>query len=326
MPRTPAEKGRKKRPTKKGAEPMRAGRCAIVGRPNVGKSTLLNAMLQQKLAIVASKPQTTRTHILGVYLGAEPPTQIAFIDTPGLHRPKNALGRALVETAKGALEGADVVLMLVEAPSRPSITPPEAPSSEESEVLAMVIASGRPAILAINKIDRLAKMEALFPLLEMWGKQHAFAALLPISAKEGTNLDALVKEIRGHLPEGRLYEDDDFVTDRPERFFVAELVREQVIKYTRQEVPHSVAVLVEGFSDEGRLVRIDATVIVEKATQKKIVIGAGGSMIKSIGTDARGQIERMLGKQVMLRLWVKVVPDWTDNDARVRDVIREGHA
>jgi len=305
---------------------MHAGRCAIVGRPNVGKSTLLNAMLKQKLAIVASKPQTTRTHILGVYLAAEPPTQIAFLDTPGLHRPKNALGRALVESAKGALEGADVILMLVEAPSRPSHEPLTEPSGEESEVLAMVKASGRPAILGINKIDRLAKMETLFPLLEMWGKQHDFAALLPISAKEDMNLDALVKEIRAHLPEGRLYEDDDFVTDRPERFFVSELVREQVIKYTRQEVPHSVAVLVDGYSDEGRLVRIDATVIVEKATQKKIVIGARGAMIKSIGTDARGQIERMLGKQVMLRLWVKVVKDWTDNDARVRDVIREGHA
>ncbi len=326
MPPTPAEKGRKKRLPKKSAEPMHAGRCAIIGRPNVGKSTLLNALLKQKLAIVASKPQTTRTHILGVYLGAEPPTQIAFLDTPGLHRPKNALGRALVESAKGALEGAEVTLMLVEAPSRPSAEPPTAPSAEDSEVLAMVKASGRPAILCINKIDRLAKKEALFPLLEMWAKQHAFAALVPISAREGSNLEALITEIRGHLPEGRLYEDDDFVTDRPERFFVSELVREQVIKYTRQEVPHSVAVLVDGFSDEGKLVRIDATVIVEKATQKKIVIGSQGSMIKAIGTDARGQIERMLGKQVMLRLWVKVVADWTDNDARVRDVIREGHA
>jgi GTP-binding protein Era len=305
---------------------MRAGRCAIVGRPNVGKSTLLNALLGQKLAIVASKPQTTRTHILGVYLGAEPPTQIAFLDTPGLHRPKNALGRALVESAKGALESAEVILMLVEAPSRPTAEPPAAPSADDGEVLAMVKASGRPAILCINKIDRLAKKDALFPLLEMWGKQHDFAALVPISAKESSNFEGLLAEVRKHLPEGRLYEDDDFVTDRPERFFVAELVREQVIKYTRQEVPHSVAVLVEGFSDEGRLVRIDATVIVEKPTQKKIVIGSQGAMIKAIGTDARGQIERMLGKQVMLRLWVKVVPDWTDNDARVRDVIREGHA
>ena len=322
MPTPPAERGRRARPTKPSDEPLRGGRCAIVGRPNVGKSTLLNTLLGQKLAIVASKPQTTRTHILGVYLSEDPPTQLALLDTPGLHRPKNALGRALVESAKGALDGADVVLMLVEVPARFESGTPAAPSPADLEVLATVKAAGRPTVLAINKIDRLPRKEALFPLLELWATQHDFAALVPISARSGDNLEALVKVLRPHLPEGRLYEDDDFVTDRPERFFVAELVREQVIQKTRQEVPHSVAVLIEGFSDEGSLVRIDATVIVEKDSQKKIVIGAGGSMLKAIGTGARIGIERMLGKQVMLRLWVKVVAGWTDVESRVRDVLR----
>jgi GTP-binding protein Era len=322
MPTPPAESGHRPRAPRPTAEPPRSGRCAIVGRPNVGKSTLLNALLGQKLAIVASKPQTTRTHILGVYLQADPPTQIAFLDTPGLHRPKNALGRALVESAKGAVEGADVVAMLVEVPARRESGGSAAPSAADLEVLATVKAAGRPTVLAINKVDRLADKGALFPLLEMWSKQHDFAALVPMSARGRDNLDALVKVLRGLLPEGRLYDDDDFVTDRPERFFVAELVREQVIQKTRQEVPHSVAVLVDSFTDEGRLVRIDATVLVEKDSQKKIVIGAGGAMLKAIGSSARAGIEQLLGKQVMLRLWVKVVPDWTDVEARVREVLR----
>jgi GTP-binding protein Era len=322
MPTPPAEHGHRPRAQRPNAEPPRSGRCAIVGRPNVGKSTLLNALLGQKLAIVASKPQTTRTHILGVYLQEDPPTQIAFLDTPGLHRPKNALGRALVESAKGALEGAEAIVMLVEVPARRESGGSAAPSAADLEVLATVKAAGRPTVLAINKVDRLADKGALFPLLEMWSKQHDFAALVPMSARGGDNLDALVKVLRGLLPEGRLYDDDDFVTDRPERFFVAELVREQVIQKTRQEVPHSVAVLVDAFTDEGRLVRIDATVLVEKDSQKKIVIGAGGAMLKAIGSSARAGIEKLLGKQVMLRLWVKVVPDWTDVEARVREVLR----
>jgi GTP-binding protein Era len=322
MSSQPAEKSRRPPTSRPGAEPPRSGRCALVGRPNVGKSTLLNTLLGQKLAIVASKPQTTRTHILGVYLSADPPTQIAFLDTPGLHRPKNALGRALVESAKGALEGADAVVMLVEVPARRESGDAKTPSAADLEVLATVKAAGRPTVLALNKVDRLADKTALFPLLEMWSKQHDFVALVPMSARGGDNVEALVKALRGSLPEGRLYDDDDFVTDRPERFFVAELVREQVIQKTRQEVPHSVAVLVDSFTDEGRLARIDATVLVEKDSQKKIVIGAGGAMLKAIGTGARAGIEPLLGKQVMLRLWVKVVPDWTDVESRVREVLR----
>jgi GTP-binding protein Era len=197
MPTPPAESGPRQRARKPSAEPPRSGRCALVGRPNVGKSTLLNTLLGQKLAIVASKPQTTRTHILGVYLSADPPTQIAFLDTPGLHRPKNALGRALVESAKGALEGADVVVMLVEVPARRESGDTSTPSAADLEVLATVKAAGCPTVLAINKVDRLTDKGALFPLLEMWSKQHDFVALVPMSARGGDNLDALVKVLRG---------------------------------------------------------------------------------------------------------------------------------
>jgi len=308
---------RRKSAKKTGTE--RAGRCAIVGRPNVGKSTLLNALLGQKLAIVAQKPQTTRTHILGVYASDDPPTQIAFVDTPGLHRPKNALGRALVENAKGVMSDAEVVVFVTDLRSDDT----EATMlARDEEVLETVIASGRPSILAINKVDKMKDKDRLFPILEAYQARHTFEAFVPIAALKRRGLDGLVNEIRERLPEGRLYEDDDFVTDRPERFFAAEFVREAVIANTREEVPHSVAVLVDRFVDEDTMLRIEATVLVEKTSQKKIVIGAGGSMLKRIGTEARKEIERMFSKKVFLRLWVKVAEDWTNDEERVRTVTR----
>ena len=289
---------------------MRAGRVAIVGRPNVGKSTLLNALLGQKLAITASKPQTTRTCILGVLATKRPPTQIAFLDTPGLHRPKNALGRFLVEEAKGALAEADLVVMVVE------------PKHDEAddEVLGAVKASGRPAVLVVNKVDRVKPKPAMLPLLEQWNARHDFVAIVPASALQKDGLDRLVAVIRDHLPAGELYP-ADFLTDRPERFFAAELVREAVIAHTRQEVPHGVAVAIDRWEDTAKLARVAATIVVEKESHKKIVIGAKGSMLKTIGSEARREMEEMLGRQVFLELWVKVVPDWTNDPARAREIL-----
>lgn len=298
----------------------RAGRCAIVGSPNVGKSTLLNALLGQKLAIATPKPQTTRASLLGVYGQVQPPTQIAFVDTPGMHKPRNALGRALVEEAKAGLQDADVVLWVMQVSDR---TAPETFFDRVDDgAYELLAAQGRPVILALNKVDRMKDKRRLLPLLERCQRQHDFAAIVPISATRGTNLEALVEEIRKHLPEGMMYP-EELLTDRPERFFAAELIREAVIRHTRQEVPHSVAVLIEEFRDEPKLTRIGATIVVEKPTQKAIVIGTGGKQLKQIGTDARVEIQQLLGRKVHLQLWVKVVKGWTRDPASVRRLAQE---
>jgi GTPase len=302
----------------------RAGRCAIVGRPNVGKSTLLNALLGQKLAIATSKPQTTRHRLLGVYTSEAPVTQIAFVDTPGLHRPKNALGRALVEEAQGALEGCDAILWLVESPSdKTEASPGLLP--KDREVLELIDADkGKtPIVLGLNKVDKLKDKKRLLPWLTYYTEQLKPAAVVPISALKHKGLDPLVGELRKHMPKGVIYSDPDFVTDRPERFFVSEAVREAAIRNTREEVPYAVAVLVESFEETGTLTRIEATVIVEKANHKKIVVGQGGSMLKKIGTEARAQIEELLGRKVFLGLFVKVVEDWTEDPAKVRQLAME---
>lgn len=301
-------------------ESPRAGRCAIVGRPNVGKSTLLNALLGQKLAIATSKPQTTRHRILGVYTQEQPATQIALVDTPGLHRPQNALGRALVEEAQGALADADVILWVVEGPS--DRTGPAAPalSGPDREVLAALRHNDTPVVLALNKIDRLKDKSAMLPWLSFYQETVAPAAIVPISALRNSGLQPLVAALREQLPEGMLYDDQDFLTDRPERFFAAELVREAAIRKTRQEVPHAIAVLVESFEETGTLTRIEATLVVEKPNQKKILIGAGGSMLKEIGTTARQELESFLQRKVYLGLFVKVVPGWTSDPRSVREL------
>jgi GTP-binding protein Era len=302
----------------------RAGRCAIVGRPNVGKSTLLNALLGQKLAIATSKPQTTRHRILGVYTQEDPPTQIAFIDTPGLHRPKNALGRALVEEAQGALSDTEVVLWLIESPTD-NDGPPHL-SGPDKEVLNLLGRSHGKLVLALNKVDRLKDKKKLLPWLPFYQEQLDPAAIVPISALKTRGLEPLVSELRKHLPPGLLYDDPDFLTDRPERFFVAELVREAAIKNTRQEVPYAVAVLIESFEEQPGLTRIQASIVVEKPNHKKIVVGAAGSMLKKIGTEARLQIEELLGRKVFLGLFVKVVPDWTEDPTSVRRLAMEGES
>ena len=297
----------------------RSGRCAIVGRPNVGKSTLLNHLLGQKLAIATSRPGTTRSCILGVYATDDPPTQIAFVDTPGLHRPKSALGKVLVEQAQLGLTDADVVLFLTEAPGpkgRPEV------QSDDRTVLDLLAGVASPVILVINKVDLIRDKARLLPLIAAFQAVRRFDAVVPISAVRGTNVPELVDEIRGRLPEGLMY-DADFLTDRPERFFVAELVREAVMKRTRQEVPHGVACVIDSYVEDGNLLRIDATIIVEKDSHKGIVIGAQGSLLKQIGTDARLAIEELVERKVFLKLWVKVIPGWTADPMHARRLATE---
>ena len=297
----------------------RAGRCAIVGRPNVGKSTLLNVMLRQKLAIATPRPGTTRSCLLGVYTTEEPPTQIAFVDTPGLSKPKSALGHVLADQAGLGLAEADVVVLMTQAPSDKgelSIDP------RDNHALSLVKHSDTPVILAINKIDRLKDRDRLLPLIEAYTQAHPFKAIVPISAKKKTNLDGLIEEIRRHLPTGKLY-DDEFLTDRPERFFVAELIREAAITNTRQEVPYGIACQIEEFDESGKVVKILATLVVEKKNHKGIVIGHKGQTLKKIGTEARIGIERLLDRRVYLELWVKVVPGWTNDPTKAKRFVTE---
>ncbi|MEM8609902.1 MAG: GTPase Era [Myxococcota bacterium] len=304
------------------SDEARAGRCAIVGRPNVGKSTLLNALLGQKLVIATPRPGTTRTCVLGVYAKDDPPTQIAFIDTPGLERPKGALGRVLSDSARRGLSDADAIVLVTEAPKRPNGNLPEG----DETVIRAIEASTAPAILAINKVDRLKEKEQLLPLIDTYQRARSFDAVVPISATRGTNLDALVSEIRSLLPAGLMY-DPDFLTDRPERFFASELVREAAMLNTRHEVPHGIACELETYREEADLVRIEGTLIVEKPSHKAIVIGQQGRTIKKISTEARQQIEELVGRKVYLRLWVKVVPGWTRDPIKARTLaIEEGDA
>jgi GTP-binding protein Era len=304
---------------KQAVEP-RAGRCAIVGRPNVGKSTLLNALLGQKLVIATPRPGTTRSCVLGVYAAEDPPTQIAFLDTPGLERPKGALGRVLIDAAKQSLVDCDSIVFVTEAPKANA---PASVHEKDMAVLEALEAPGAPVILAINKVDKLKAKERLLSFIEAYRSAHPFEAIVPISATRGTNLDALLEEIRATLPEGLLY-DPDFLTDRPERFFVSELIRESAMLNTRQEVPHGIACELDRYIEEDGLVRIEGTLIVEKQSHKAIVIGSKGDTIKKISTEARAQIEALLERKVYLRLWVKVVPGWTRDPIKAKQLAIQG--
>ena len=306
--------------SRKEAEVPRSGRCAIVGRPNVGKSTLLNALLGQKLVIATPRPGTTRSCVLGVYASHSPPTQIAFVDTPGLERPKGALGQVLIDSAKQGLLDCDTIVFMTEAPKADA-----AVRVHEKDLVALHALEGTkaPVILAINKVDKLKVKERLFGLIEAYQEKHGFAAVVPISATRGTNLDALVSEIRSTLPEGLIY-DSEFLTDRPERFFVAELIREAAMLNTRQEVPYGIACELESYQEDGGLVRIEGTLIVEKQSHKAIVIGSRGETIKKISSEARQQIESMLERKVYLRLWVKVVPAWTRDPLKAKQLAIKG--
>ena len=306
----------------------RAGRVAIFGRPNVGKSTFLNRVLGQKLVIATARPGTTRSAVLGVYLKEDPPTQIAFVDSPGVARPRTPLHKVLVEQAQQALSGADVVLWMTEVPSpkrrkggKSSLRTDVHPT--DLEIVRFLEEVKAPVVVAVNKVDRVQDKRLLLPILEKHREVLTeagveVAAMVPISARKGTQVDALIDVLREHLPEGLLYEDPDFVTDRPQRFFVAELIREAVIRATKAEVPYGAAVFVERFDATGRVVKIHATVVVEKPSHKGIVIGAQGARIKQIGIEARQAIEEFLEQRAHLELWVKVVPGWTNDPQRVK--------
>lgn len=291
----------------------RAGFVAIVGRPNVGKSTLLNRVLGEKIAIVTPRPQTTRTRILGVWNGEG--AQIAFFDTPGLHKAKGILNRRMVEVALSTLPEVDAVLFLVEAGTGPG---GQVEIGETTRWAAAEVAKrGKPAILGINKMDR-APRETLLPVIEAYKDLLPWADVVPFSALEGENVDELLKALVGHLPEAEqpLFP-EDMLTDQAERTLAAEYIREQVMLQTRDEIPYSCAVGIEEFdesqrTDRGGLVRISAVIFVERETQKGIVIGKGGQMLKKIGTSARVQMERLLGSKVFLSLTVRVEERWSE--------------
>ena len=286
-----------------------AGFAAIIGRPNAGKSTLLNRLVGQKVAIVASKPQTTRNRIQGIVSTAR--GQVVLIDTPGLHDAESALGRQMMKEVAAALEGIDLLLLIVDASS---------PHGHQDEMLLEKAKRfGGKAILAVNKVDAVLKPK-LLPMMDDFQKAFDFAAIVPISALKGTGCDALLDEILQRLPEHEAYFPEDQVTDQPERFLAAEIVREKAIALTYHEVPHALAVLVDKFEEKARLVRIEATLNVERESQKKILIGHKGAMLKKIGTQARKELESLLGTRVFLGLFVKVAPGWRESPQRVREL------
>jgi GTP-binding protein Era len=287
----------------------RAGFVAILGRPNAGKSTLLNRVVGQKIAIVSSKPQTTRNRIQGIV--TQERGQIVFIDTPGLHDAESALGRQMMHEIAAAIEGIDVLLLIVDA-SRVS-------AQMDSMLLEKAQRFPGKTILVLNKVDAIPKPK-LLPLIDRFQKELDFAAIVPVSALKGTGLDALLDEIFRLLPEGHPYFPEDQITDQPERFLAAEIIREKAIRALHHELPYAVAVFVDKFEETPRLLRIEATLNVERATQKKILIGHKGAMLKKIGTEARKELEALLDTKVFLGLFVKVAPDWRENPQRVREL------
>lgn len=287
----------------------KSGFVAIVGRPNVGKSTLLNRVVGQKIAIMSDKAQTTRNKIQGVYTTDD--AQLIFIDTPGIHKPKHRLGDFMVETAYSALREVDVTLFMISADQKRG--------KGDDFIIERLRQSQTPVFLVINKIDKVHP-DALLAIIEDYSSQMDFAEIVPISATEGNNFETLMKLLIDEMPEGPQYFPEDQITDHPEYFIVSELVREKVLLLTRDEVPHSVAVVVDSMKrDHNDKVHIQATIIVERDSQKGIIIGKGGKMLKQIGTKARLDIEHLLDDKVFLELWVKVQKDWRDKQIFLTD-------
>ncbi|KRM76609.1 GTPase Era [Secundilactobacillus collinoides] len=287
---------------------FKSGFVAIVGRPNVGKSTLLNRVVGQKVAIMSDKAQTTRNKIQGIYTTDE--AQIVFIDTPGIHKPKSELGDFMVQSALSSLNEVDAVLMMVNATQKRG--------AGDNFIIDRLKNVKQPVYLVINKIDQV-KPDDLLTIISQYKDALPWQEVVPISALEGNNVVEMLEKIIDTLPKGPQYYPDDQVTDHPERFVVSELIREKILQLTRQEIPHSVAVNVEKMSrQDEKKVHIQATIIVERPTQKGILIGKGGSMLKKIGTLARQDIERLLGDKVFLELWVKVVPGWKDKKSALQ--------
>ncbi|MHB8872300.1 MAG: GTPase Era [Myxococcaceae bacterium] len=303
--------------------PYRSGFAALIGRPNVGKSTLLNRLAGEKLAIVSPKPQTTRNRILGVV--TRPDAQVAFLDTPGVHQARGHLNRYMVDIALRALQEVDLVLLLVEPSDAKPMEPEVGPVNQL--ILEKLKAANKPTLLVINKTDAVPK-PLILPLIERYRHELPFAEVVPISALTGDGVDRLLELVISHLPEAEAMFDADMLTDQAERTLVAEYVREQLLRHTKQEVPYAAAVIIDEFDESERdevregavrrpgglqgLVRIQASIYVERDSQKAIVIGKKGQMLKTIGTDARKSIERLLGAHVYLGLRVAVEPHWTE--------------
>ncbi|MDH4163643.1 MAG: GTPase Era [Nitrospirota bacterium] len=287
---------------------FRSGFIAIVGRPNVGKSTLMNSLLGEKISITSNKPQTTRNRIRGIV--SRPDCQLVFIDTPGIHKPVHRMNELMVETALKTYSEVDVILFLVEATERPG--------GGDRFIIESLSKVRTPVFLLINKVDLIEK-ERLLPLIQEFSGLHSFAEIIPVSALK-KDLGGLVEAILKRLPEGPRYFPDDQLTDQPERFIAAEIVREKVFELTKDELPYSSAVVIESMKEEPEITRIHATIYVDRDSQKGIVIGKNGALLKEIGTRARLDIEKLLGVKVFLQLWVKVKKGWREDDRMLKNI------
>jgi len=290
--------------TDAGPAAFRSGFVAVVGRPNVGKSTLVNRLVGEKVAIVSDKPQTTRNRILAVL--NRPDAQIVLFDTPGIHKPMHRMNERMVEAAVGSLGQVDLALWLVDVT--------EAYGPGDRYVRDVLQRSGKPVLLGLNKIDLVPKPR-LLPLIDEYHRLLDFAEVVPLSGLKGDNVDRLAGLLTAHLPPGERLYPDDFLTDQPERFFVAEMIREQILRHTREEIPYSTAVVIDSFKEGEPVVRIEASILVERDSQKGILIGRGGGMLKAIGSAARREIEAFLGTKIYLGLFVKVREGWREDPA-----------
>ncbi|OAB43126.1 GTPase Era [Paenibacillus antarcticus] len=289
---------------------FKSGFVGIVGRPNVGKSTLMNQVIGQKIAIMSDKPQTTRNKIHGVYTTDH--NQIVFLDTPGIHKRQSKLGDFMNQTALNTLGEVEAVLFLVDAA--------EGMGGGDRYIVEQLTNVRTPIILVLNKIDRI-EPQALLPLIESYRKLYDFAEIIPVSAKNGNNVNTLLKELEKYLPEGPQYYPADQITDHPEQFVCAELVREKILHLTREEIPHSIAVMIEDMKvQDNGVVHISAVIFVERSSQKGIIIGKQGAMLKEIGQLARHDIQNLLGSKIFLEIWVKVKKDWRNQDRVLRDL------
>lgn len=286
---------------------IKSGFISIIGRPNVGKSTLLNTLLGEKIAIISDKPQTTRNRILGIV--NQPGAQMVFMDTPGIHKPMHKMNEAMVKTALQTYNEVDVILMLVEAT--------EQPGRGDKFIIETLSPVKTPVFLLINKMDLIRK-DALLPLMQEYGKLLNFAGIIPVSALKN-DLNGLLEAILKRLPQGPKYFPDDQLTDQPERFIVSEIIREKVFELTKEEIPYSTAVVIEEMKEEPEITRITAIIYVERDSQKGILIGKGGGMLKQIGTLARQDAEKLLGVKVFLQLWVKVKKGWREDEHSLRN-------